>query len=203
MYLHAVTQISMTEPYYTFSSHTLSPIASFPASFEFSFPIHCTRTRTEDILFFFFTLVSTFILFHYICRRQYFFVSSFSFLVSRFFDNAYTSLFLCCKFLTRHRCAMLSLIHDHLFFPLFNYYLLIIVLSRKRARTRASHVAFSAFLSTENDLHHNLRPNIGGHTSRHNNRVPSEILNGQGGCFAKKERVWDGRTREKLEIENC
>lgn len=48
----------------------------------------------------------------------------------------------------------------------------------ERARTRASHVAFSAFLSTENDLHHNLRPNIGGHTSRHNNRVPSEILNG-------------------------
>lgn len=47
-------------------------------------------------------------------------------------------------------------------------------------------MASSAFLSTENDLHHNLRPNIGGHTSRHNNRVPSEILNGQGGYFKKK-----------------
>lgn len=35
-------------------------------------------------------------------------------------------------------------------------------------------MVFSAFLSTENDLHHNLRPNIGGYTSRHNHRVPSE-----------------------------
>jgi len=50
-----------------------------------------------------------------------------------------------------------------------------------RWSARGSLVAFSAFLSTENVLHHNLRPNIGGHTSRHNNRVPSEILNGQDG----------------------
>lgn len=53
------------------------------------------------------------------------------------------------------------------------------------------YVAFFAFLSTENDLHHNLRPNIGGHTSRHNSRVPSKNLNGRGGVFFVGEgRVW-------------
>lgn len=53
--------------------------------------------------------------------------------------------------------------------------------------TRILHVALFAFLSTENDLHHNLRPNSGGHTSRHNSRVPSENLNGQGGCFYREK----------------
>lgn len=52
-------------------------------------------------------------------------------------------------------------------------------------------MAFSAFLSTENDLHHYLRPNIGGHISRHNNRVPSGKLNSRGGCFS----VGEGRAR--------
>jgi len=61
-----------------------------------------------------------------------------------------------------------------------------------RWSARGSLVAFSAFLSTENVLHHNLRPNIGGHTSRHNNRVPSEILNGQdgGGGMFREEKEW-------------
>lgn len=63
-------------------------------------------------------------------------------------------------------------------------------------------MAFSAFLSTENDLHHNLRPNIGGHTSRHNSRVPSESnLNGQGeGVLFLWEKVM-GEGGEKRRFE--
>lgn len=69
-------------------------------------------------------------------------------------------------------------------------------------------MAFSAFLSTENDLHHNLRPNIGGHTSRHNNRVPSKNLNSRGGVVLGGEgrvrganegrlKSFDGKGRER------
>lgn len=67
-------------------------------------------------------------------------------------------------------------------------------------------MAFSAFLSTENDLHHNLRPNIGGHTSRHNSRVPSENLNGRarGGdgdvFFSREKKGYGGANEKRLKV---
>lgn len=59
-------------------------------------------------------------------------------------------------------------------------------------------MAFSAFLSTENDLHHNLRPNIGGYTSRHNTSAPSDV-NGRGRVFSfcGRRKVTGGRRGER------
>lgn len=76
-------------------------------------------------------------------------------------------------------------------FPIFS------IVHRWDAYARTLYVAFSAFLSTENDLHHNLRPNIGGHTSRHNSRVPSG-LNGRGrgdALFLWEKKGYGGQTR--------
>lgn len=110
-------------------------------------------------------------------------------------------------FLIRHAVATLFNTPTLFFFISFSLSLWFSWSLDDVAYMRTSHFAFSAFLSTENDLHHNLRRNIGGHTSRHNNRVPSfEILNGQGGCFLgegegeKEGNGGEGQARKRLEI---
>lgn len=160
-----------------FSSSHASPTASFPASFKFWFRIHCTRMWSR---YFFLILSLTFSI--HLPRVE--------------------NLFLFYHFLvTRH--AMATLYSHTLLFSLSLEFSM--NLCRWSVHARASHVAFSAFLSTENDLHHNLRPNIGGHTSRHNNRMRSEILNSQkgrgegGGCFEKKGDGMGGKGEKTIE----
>lgn len=93
--------------------------------------------------------------------------------------------------------------------PSFSLFSISSILYWWDAYARTLYVAFSAFLSTENDFHHNLRPNIGDHTSCHNSRVPSEKatnLNGCGGVFfhGRRKGANEGRlkvSKEKAERE--
>lgn len=103
------------------------------------------------------------------------------FLFFYFSDFSRKYVYLCHLFWQfSHEARRTTLPRNTLFF--LSLWFLRFFVATKRAYAYLT-VALSAFLSTENDLHHNLRPNSGGHTSRHNSRVPSEKLNGQGGCF--------------------
>lgn len=185
-HLYAVMQVSMSEHVnHILASHTLSPTASSPASFEFliSDPLHSYNCKV-----FFFSL-----LFHFFAVTENIFLVLFLLLLSRFLESTYLL----------HVSAFLQLAYEARRVTLLRYTLTIFFLSfsispilcQWGAYARTLYVAFSAFLSTENDLHHNLRPNIGGHTSRHNNRVPSKNLNGRGGWFLGEKDGYGGRTR--------
>lgn len=186
-------QVSMNEHVnHILVSDTLFPTASSPASFEFWFPIHCTRTIARS---FFFSL-SLSLLFHLFAVTVKYFSRSLSLFYFPDFSKVriYVSAFL--QLAHEARRIMLFRYTLTTFFSLFRF---LRFFSRWNAYARTLYVAFSAFLSTENDLHHNLRPNIGGHTSRHNSRVPSENLNGregEGGVFFFWEKEgYGGRTR--------
>lgn len=175
----------------TFASDTLFHTASSPVNFEFWFPIHCTRAIAR-----FFLLLS--LSFFYLFAIKYFPRSLSLFTFPIFLEGTYLRV----GFLTIRSqgtplfryifTIVISIYLDFCsLFPIFS------IVHRWDVYARTLYVAFSAFLSTENDLHHNLRPNIGGHTSRHNSRVPSG-LNGRGrgdALFLWEKKGYGGQTR--------
>lgn len=186
-HLYAVMQVSMSEHVNhsrTHFSHALSH-----RFFSREFRIFDFRsTALVQLQGFFFSL-----LFHFFAVTENIFLVLFLLLLSRFLESTYLL----------HVSAFLQLAHEARRVTLLRYTLTIFFLSfsispilcQWGAYARTLYVASSAFLSTENDLHHNLRPNIGGHTSRHNNRVPSKNLNGRGGWFLGEKDGYGGRTR--------
>lgn len=185
-HLYAVMQVSMSEHVnHILASHTLSPTASSPASFEFliSDPLHSYNCK----------VFSSRSYFTFSPSPKIFFSCSFSFYFPDFSKvHIYYTCRLSYNLLTRHVAWRYFDTPSLSFFSLFRFLRFFV----NEVHTRVTlYVAFSAFLSTENDLHHNLRPNIGGHTSRHNNRVPSKNLNGRGGWFLGEKDGYGGRTR--------
>lgn len=195
--------------------------ASFPTSFEFFwFPIHCTRLHyTADPVFssrFGFNLFCL----KYFSRSLSRFVLSFLYFFEWYTIYKYCIFFIIFLYIyARHAKQHKYWIHFFLF-PLWSVFLSLILYATSTYEARnhhahpPSHVVFSAFLSTENDLHHNLRPNIGGHTSRHNHRVPSEgklkrAKRGRGVIFRWEEgrearfEISREKRRQKEKGKNC